>query len=318
MFKVVSSSPSFGLYSKEPVQYLEAAGCEVVLLPRDVGQNEEALANALADADGLIVGVEKITRTVLERAAKLKVIAKHGAGVDNIDLQAAAEKGIPVSFAPGANRHAVADLAIGLMLALAREIPQSNAQVREGKWPRVIGFELYGKTLGVIGTGKIGKEVIRRAQGFQMNILAFDLYPDPQLSQSGAVTYVSFEDLIQKSDFITIHTDLNQQSQAMIGMRQLEAMKPTAFLVNTARGGIVNEQDLYLALKEKKIAGAAMDVFVNEPLQQSPLLELPNFIATPHMGAYTYEALREVGMITARNVLKALKGEQPEFVYHGP
>ncbi|MEW9672428.1 phosphoglycerate dehydrogenase [Ammoniphilus sp. 3BR4] len=315
MYKVVSTSPTFGKYSLDPVHLLEAEGCEVVILPAEISHNEEKLAKALEDVDGLIVGVEKITQNVLRHVPKLKVIAKHGAGVDNIDLKAAAEKDIPVAFAPGANRHAVADLAMGLMLSLAREIPRSFTEVREGEWPRVIGFEMFGKTLGVIGTGKIGKEVIRRAQGFQMKILAFDLYPDQQLSQSGLVIYVPLDQLYKESDFITIHTDLNEQSKAMIAKQQLEAMKPTAFIVNTARGGIIDEQDLYIALKERKIGGAALDVFSAEPAKESRLLELANFIATPHMAGYTYEALREVGMITARNVLNALKGEQPEFVY---
>lgn len=313
MFKVVSTSPTFGKYSMDPVHYLQGEGCEVVILPADISHNEEKLAEALEDVDGLIVGVEKITRSVLRHVPKLKVIAKHGAGVDNIDLQAAAEKDIPVTFAPGANRHAVADLAFGLMLSLAREIPHSFQQVQEGEWPRVIGFELYGKKLGVIGTGKIGKEVISRAQGFNMSILAYDLFPDQELSKSGMVTYVSLDDLFKESDFITIHTDLNEQSKAMISIPQLEAMKSTAFIVNTARGGIVDEQDLYIALKERKIGGAALDVFSAEPLNKSPLLELPNFIATPHMAGYTYEALREVGMITARNVLNVLQGKKPEF-----
>ncbi|WP_134702777.1 phosphoglycerate dehydrogenase [Ammoniphilus sp. YIM 78166] len=314
MFKVVSTSPTFGKYSLDPVRLLESEGCEVVILPAEISHDEERLAKALENVDGLIVGVEKITRNVLRNVPKLKVIAKHGAGVDNIDLQAAAEKDLPVAFAPGANRHAVADLAVGLMLSLAREIPRSFTQVREGEWPRVIGFELFGKTLGVIGTGKIGKEVIRRAQGFQMKVLAYDLYPDKELSE---VQYVPLDQLYQESDFITVHTDLNEQSKAMIAAPQLEAMKSTAFIVNTARGGIIDEQDLFVALKEGKIGGAALDVFSIEPAGQSPLLELPNFIATPHMAGYTYEALREVGMITARNVLNAIQGRRPEHVYEG-
>lgn len=312
MYKIVSTSPTFGKYSLDPVHFLESEGCEVVILPAEISHNEERLAKALEDVDGLIVGVEKITSNVLRQVPKLKVIAKHGAGVDNIDLQAAAEKDIPVAFAPGANRHAVADLAMGLMLSLGRHIPRSYAQVREGEWPRVIGFELFGKTLGVIGTGRIGKEVIRRAQGFQMKILAYDLYPDQELS---GVTYVSLDQLYRESDFITIHTDLNDQSQAMIATPQLESMKSTVFIVNTARGGIVDERDLFHALKEGRIGGAALDVFAVEPAGQSPLLDLPNFIATPHMAGYTYEALREVGMITARNVMNAIKGRQPEYVY---
>jgi D-3-phosphoglycerate dehydrogenase len=315
VFKIVSTSPTFGKYSLDPIHFLEAEGCQVTILPTEVSHNEEALGNALKEVDGLIVGVEKITSRVLQDVPKLKVIAKHGAGVDNIDLQASAEKNIPIAFAPGANRHAVADLVFGLMLSLAREIPQSLSQIKGGEWPRVIGFEVFGKTLGVIGTGRIGKEVIRRAQGFNMNIIAFDLYPDQDLKESGVVTYVSLEELYKQADFITIHTDLNEHSKSMIRTPQLEAMKETVFLINTARGGIIDEQDLYLSLKDQKIGGAALDVFGQEPLKQSPLVELSNFIATPHMAGYTYEALREVGMITARNILNVLKGKEPEFTY---
>ncbi|MFC0273298.1 phosphoglycerate dehydrogenase [Metabacillus herbersteinensis] len=315
MFKVVSTSPTFGKYSQDPITFLQSEGCEVVILSSEISHNEVALGRALKDVDALIVGVEKITSQVLEHVPKLKVIAKHGAGLDNIDLQAAKEKNIAITYAPGANRHAVADLVFGLMLSLAREIPNSSAQVQKGEWPRVIGVEMFGKTLGVIGTGKIGKEVIRRAQGFQMKILAYDLYPDQELSKSGSVTYVPLDELIQQSDFITTHTDLNENSKSMIGRPQLEAMKTTAFLVNTARGGIIDEEALYIALKKGEIAGAALDVFSVEPFIQSPLLELPNFICTPHMAGYTYEALQEVGMITARNVLNTLKGKQPEFSY---
>ncbi|RFU70897.1 hydroxyacid dehydrogenase [Peribacillus saganii] len=312
MFKVVSSSPTFGKYSKLPVTYLENEHCEITILDPITANREETLATALKDADALIVGVEKITKRIIEGAKNLKVIAKHGAGVDNIDLIAASDRNIPVAFAPGANRHAVADLAFGLLLSLAREVPWSNRRVLEGEWPRVVGFELYGKTLGVIGTGRIGKEVIRRARGFDMKILAFDPYQDPELLQSG-VQYAEFEELLKSSDFITIHTDLNEHSRGMFGKLQFGMMKQNAFIVNTARGGIINENELYEALKNGEIAGAGLDVFEREPFGGSPLLELHNFIATPHMAGYTVDALEEVGMITARNILNVLKGKKAEY-----
>ncbi|MBT2757849.1 phosphoglycerate dehydrogenase [Mesobacillus foraminis] len=312
MYKVVSSSPTFGKYSNKPVTYLEKEHCTVTILEPGVADDEEKFAEELYDCDVLIVGVEKVTGKVLEGAKNLKVIAKHGAGVDNIDLLAAKERNIPVAFAPGANRHAVADLALGLMLSLARNIPSTHQKVSNGEWPRVVGTELFGKTLGVIGTGKIGKEVIRRAKGFSMNILALDPFPDSELMTSG-VQYVSKETLISCSDFITIHTDLNEGSRNLFDQNAFQNMKKTSYLINTARGGIVDEEALYEALKVGEIAGAALDVFLREPAGTSHLLTLGNFIATPHMAGYTAEALEEVGLITARNIVNVLKGKRAEY-----
>ncbi|WP_102264450.1 phosphoglycerate dehydrogenase [Mesobacillus jeotgali] len=314
MFKVVSSSPTFGLYSKDPIDLLQSKGCQVQILPKDITSNEEEFANALSDADALVVGVENITQEVLKYATKLKVIAKHGAGVDNIDLNEAAKRGILVANAPGANKHAVADMVFGLFLSIARQIPFSAQEVKEKKWPRVVGNEIFQKTLGVIGTGRIGKEVIHRAQGFNMKVLCYDVYQDNQLEKQGVGKYVTIHELLKQSDFITIHTDLNQGTKAMIGEKELSYMKRNAFLVNTARGGIIDENALYQALKTGLIKGAAMDVFETEPLLDSPLVELPNFIATPHMAGYTEEALREVGMLTAKNVIDVLEGKQAAYL----
>ncbi|MBG9657912.1 phosphoglycerate dehydrogenase [Cytobacillus firmus] len=313
VFKVVSSSPTFGLFSKDPVTLLESKNYHLEILPKEVTSNEESFAEALRDVDALIVGVEKITPAVLKHAEKLKVIAKHGAGVDNIDLEEAAKKGTIVTNAPGANRHAVADLVFGLFLSIARQIPTAFQEVKECGWPRIVGNEIYQKTLGVIGTGKIGKEVIRRAQGFNMNVLCYDLFPDEGIQEQGLGKYVSFEELLEGSDFITIHTDLNQESQAMISSIELALMKKSAYIVNTARGGIIDEQALYAALESGLIKGAAMDVFEKEPLSESPLLKMPNFVATPHMAGYTEEALREVGMLTAQNVIDVLESRVPVY-----
>lgn len=313
MYKIISSSPTFGKYSNDPVELLKSKDCELHILENNITSNEDKFALALKDADALIVGVEKITPRVLQYANKLKVIAKHGAGVDNIDLKEAQRKNIIVSNAPGANRHAVADFVFGLFLSIARQIPAATYDVKEQKWSPFIGNEMFNKTLGVIGTGRIGKEVISRALGFNMNVLCFDLYPDEQLEEQDLVNYVELEDLIKKSDFITVHTDLNKDSSSLIGEEELKSMKSSAYLVNTARGGIIDEEALFHSLQKGEIKGAAMDVFKNEPLTRSLLLGLPNFIATPHMAGYTYEALREVGMITARNVLNVLAEKEPEF-----
>lgn len=314
LVKVVSSSPTFGLYSNDPVSLLESKGYEIEFLYREITSNEEKFAEALRDADALIVGVEKITPTVLAGAEKLKVIAKHGAGVDNIDLAEAGKRKIVVTNAPGANRHAVADMVFGLFLSIARSIPQANQNVKRNKWPRIIGNEIFQKKLGVIGTGRIGQEVIRRAQGFQMKVLCYDLYPNENIEQLGLGKYVSLEELLKESDFITIHTDLNDATNALIGEAELLAMKKSAFLINTARGGIIDERALYQALVNGELKGAALDVFEQEPLLEAPLLSLPNFVATPHMAGYTEEALREVGILTAQNVIDVIEKRQPAFI----
>jgi D-3-phosphoglycerate dehydrogenase / 2-oxoglutarate reductase len=314
LVKIVSSSPTFGLYSNDPVSLLQSKGYELELLDREVTSNEEKFAEALKDADALIVGVEKITATVLAGAKNLKVIAKHGAGVDNIDLPEAAKRKIVVTNAPGANRHAVADMVFGLFLSIARSIPSANQEVKTNKWPRFVGNEIFQKKLGVIGTGRIGREVIRRAQGFKMTVLCYDLYPSEDIKLGNLGTYVSLEELLRESDFITIHTDLNDDSKAMIGEAELTSMKKNAFIVNTARGGIIDEEALYQALVNGEIKGAALDVFEQEPLSDTALLSLPNFVATPHMAGYTEEALREVGMLTAQNVIDVIEERQPAFV----
>jgi D-3-phosphoglycerate dehydrogenase / 2-oxoglutarate reductase len=314
MFKIVSSSPTFGKYSNVPVELLRSKGYELEILNRDITTCEDAFAKAIKDADALIVGIEKITSVVLDQAKRLKVIAKHGAGVDNIDLDAAERKNIVVTNAPGANRHAVADMVFGLFLSVARSIPRANQEIKTNHWPWYVGTEIYQKKLGVIGTGKIGKEVIRRAKGFNMITLCYDLYPSEDIEQKGLGKYVSLQELIKESDFITIHTDLNKYSESLIGKSEFSLMKKSAFLVNTARGGIVDEDALYQALKNGEIKGAALDVFEQEPLLNTPLLSLPNFVATPHMAGYTKEALREVGMLTAQNVIDVLEERKPAFI----
>lgn len=314
LVKIISSSPTFGKYSNVPVELLKSKGYEFEVLNYEITSNEEEFSKAIKEADGLIVGVETISSVVLSQAAKLKVIAKHGAGVDNIDLEAAAEKNIVVTNAPGANRHAVADMVFGLFLSVARSIPKAHQELKTNKWPRYVGNEIYQKKLGVIGTGKIGREVIRRAQGFNMRVFCYDRYPSDDLEHKGLGKYVSWPELIQESDFITIHTDLNKESKSLIGKDEFSLMKKNAFLVNTARGGIVDERALYQALNNGDIKGAALDVFEHEPLFESPLLTLQNFVATPHMAGYTEEALREVGMLTAQNIIDVLEQRQPAFV----
>lgn len=313
-FKLVSTSPSFGYYAMEPIEYLKQHGCEVELVPQGKKMSEDDLVACAAEVDAMVVGIEKITARVIQAGKKLKVIAKHGAGVDNIDMETATKNKIVVTSAPGANSDAVADMTMGLFLALARSLPFADRSVKGGGWPRMAGTQLNKKTLGIIGVGQIGKKVARRAAGFDMKILVYDVVKDEEFAATHGVTYLPLDNVIQSSDFISIHVPLTSTTRNLISTREFGMMKKGAFLVNIARGGIVDETALFPALKEKKISGAALDVFAQEPPTGSPLLSLDNFIATPHMGGYTMEALNETGMICVRNIMDVLAGKKPQFL----
>jgi D-3-phosphoglycerate dehydrogenase len=312
--KVVSTSPTFGYYAAEPLEYLKTRGARIVLAPQGKKMSEDELIEFVKDYDAIIVGIEKITAPVIEASKKLKIIAKHGAGVDNVDVKAASARGIVVTSAPGANSDAVADLAMGLFLSLAREIPFADRSVKEGKWPRLAGVQMNEKTLGVIGLGQIGKKVVARALGFNMKILVCDVIRDEAFARQTALRYVSLDELLAQSDFITIHVPLMPSTDRLIGERELGILKKQACIVNLSRGNIVDEEALYRSLKEGRIRGAALDVFSKEPPAGSPLLSLDNVILTPHMGGYTLEALRDTGLICVRNILDLFEGRTPQFV----
>lgn len=308
-FKVVVTTPNFGKYGEAAWQILKDGGCEVVLRP---GLGGPELVKEVAGADALIVGLEKVTREVIGAAPGLRVIAKHGAGVDNIDLEAAREHAVMVCNAPGANSEAVADLTFGLFLALARQIPVADQRVRRGEWPRLTGRLVWGKVAGIIGLGAIGRGVARRARGFNMRVLAYDTMQSGEFEARWAVERVDLDTLLQQADFVSLHLPLTSATRNMIGARELRLMRPTAYLVNTSRGGIVDEEALARALREGWIAGAALDVFAVEPPGNNPLLSEEKVVLTPHMGANAEEAMELTSQITARNVVAALHGLRPE------
>lgn len=313
-FRVLSTSPTFGYYVSEPSEYLESRGCNVELFPQGKKISEEELIWSVGEYDAIIVGIEKITRSVIQAAKKLKILTKHGIGVDNIDVKAASSKGIVVTNAPGTNSEAVADLTIGLFLSLARGIPFADRSVKEGTWPRMVGIQINGKVLGIIGLGQIGKRVARRALGFDMRILAHDVFKDEAFARKWGIEYVPLDEVLTESDFLSIHVPISPSTRGLIGERELNLMKKEAFLVNISRGDIVDEEALYRVLKEGRMRGAALDVFTSEPPVGSPLLTLDNVILTPHMGGYTYEALRETGMACARSIVDVLGGKKPQFI----
>ena len=310
-YRVLVATRSFGSTSSKPWDVLAEAGCEVVKADMKGEMSEERLIELLADIDGAIVGVVPVTARVLESAPRLKVISMHGVGVDHVDLPAAAKLGIVIANCPGANDQAVADLAIGLMIAIARQIPIADLALRQEKWGRYTGSELWNKRLGLVGYGRIGRGVAKRALGFDMDVLVFDPYVPADQAGLPGVRFTSLEEVITSADFLSLHAALTNETRSMIGEAQLRNMKPSAFLVNTARGGLVDEAALYQALSQKWIAGAALDVFIEEPPAGSPLLGLENLVVTPHIGAHTQEAIERMGVMAAQNVVLTLQSGQP-------
>jgi D-3-phosphoglycerate dehydrogenase len=300
-YTILATPRSFAKENPLPLRLLEEAGCSVIR-PHD----EKELRSMLPHADGIIAGLEKYDAAVLETAKKLKVISRYGVGYDAVDLDAARKRGIRVAYTP-ANSNSVADLAFGLMLAAARHIPRMDTAIKKSAVERPAGIELWQKTLGVLGTGRIGKCVMKRAFGFEMRLLCYDTCRDEAYASSLGGTYTDLDTLYTQSDIITIHLPLTNDTRGMISQKELEKMKSTAIIVNTARGGIVDESALYEALKKGKIFAAGLDVTVEEPPCESPLCTLSNCILTPHMGAGTIEASHNMGMMAVENLLEVLK-----------
>jgi D-3-phosphoglycerate dehydrogenase len=276
----------------------------------DVGAVE--LAELAAGADGWIAGVEPIDRSMLERADRLRVVARYGVGVDSIDLAAAQERGIVVTNTPGANAGAVAELVIGLLFAVARRIPYADRRVRAGAWDRIAGIGLEGRMVGLLGFGAIGREVARRARALGCEVIAYDPYPAEDLARSLGVELASREEVVAASDFLSLHLPVLPDTAGMVDARFLARMKPGSFLINAARGELVDEHALVEALRSGHLAGAALDALSEEP-PSSPfaLGELDTVVLTPHTGASTDSAARAMGWGALENCLAVLRGEAP-------
>jgi D-3-phosphoglycerate dehydrogenase len=267
----------------------------------------DELVQHLPDADGIIAGQQIFDREVLKHAKKLKVISVYGVGYDKIDLAAAKEEGALVTNTPGANHDSVSDLAIALMLTAARRIAHMDALVRAGTTTRLIGREMCHKTLGVVGTGRVGKGVIKRgAAGFDMKVLCYDKCPDDAFAAKYNGRYVDMDTLLRGSDFISLHSPLTEETRNMISEAEFKKMKSNAIIVNTARGGIIDENALYDALRTGEIAGAGLDVTVGF-MRDSPLRQLPNCILVPHAGASTVEALHNMATMSVDNLVEVLE-----------
>lgn len=309
--KVIIASRSFGSASPKPLQMLEAAGVETAWVDANSPSAQDELLELVPESSAIIVGLVPITEKIIEKSSQLRVISMYGVGVNHIDIDAARRKGVVVTNCPGSNDQAVADLAMGLMLTVARSIPQIDRDIRAGYWNKYLGGELWQKKLGLIGLGNIAKGVAHRAKGFAMEISAYDPYAAVEVAEAHRVSLLSFEEVIANSDFVSLHAPLTDETKCMFGSEQFKKMKPTAYLINTARGGLVDEQALYAALSSGEIAGAALDVFVEEPLKDSRLVELDNVVLTAHTGTHTKEAIERMGMMAVENVLRVLRGETP-------
>ncbi|MFQ6057570.1 MAG: phosphoglycerate dehydrogenase [Anaerolineae bacterium] len=285
------------------------------------GLSEAQLMEIVGQYDALVVrSATRVTAAVIEAADRLQVIGRAGVGTDNIDLEAATRRGIVVVNAPTANCIAAAEHTVAMMLALARHIPQADASLRRGRWEkgRFVGVEVRDKTLGIVGLGRIGTEVAKRAQGLGMEVVACDPFIPTDHAARLGVPLLPLEELLRKADFISIHTPLTDTTRGMIGARELALVKPTARLINCARGGIVDEEALLAALEEGRLAGAAMDVFSQEPAIANPLLRSDKVIATPHLGASTQEAQVGVALDVAEQIIAVLEGRMAEHAVNAP
>jgi D-3-phosphoglycerate dehydrogenase len=306
-YKVLVTPRSFGKTNPTPIEVLKEKGYEVIMNPYGRIMTEEEMISEIEDVDGIIIGVDPLNRNVLKHAKKLKAISKYGVGTDNIDMEYTKNAGIPVTRTVGANSDAVADYAMALLLGVARKVVLIDKECRKLNWNKITTVEMWGKTLGLIGLGSIGKGVAKRASGFNMKILAYDLYQDEEYAKANNIEYVSLEKLLKESDFISLHLPLTKDTKNLISYKEFEMMKDKAVIVNTARGGIIDEEALLWALKENKIWGAGIDVFEEEPPKNQELLKLDNIIIGSHCAASTYEAIDNMGMMAAQNLIQCLE-----------
>lgn len=311
--RVLVTPTSFGTSDPEMRTQLEASVGEVVYNISGKPLKEADLIPIISDFDGYIAGLDEITAAVIAAAAgRLKVISRYGVGIDNVDLNAAKAHNIFVTNTPGANSGAVAELTVGLLLSLLRNIPAAVQSTKAGKWPRFNGISLEGKTAGLIGLGAIGKQTAKRLCGFDCHLLAYDLYQDMAFAKAYDIRYVDLDELLEKSDFILLHCPLTRQTRSLVNDDFLKKVKKGAFLVNTARGELVDNAALLKALESGTLRGAALDVFSQEPPDMSdPLFQLDQVISTPHTSSHTDEATNIMGRMAMQDCLAVLQGNPP-------
>ena len=312
-WKVAAAPVTFGKINKEPLNRLKEFGCEVTLNPYGRPLTSEEMIIFASDADALIVGNDKVPRNVIEKCKNLKVIAKHGVGVDAIDIETANRLGIIVTNAPATNSQEVADLVFGFLTMLSRGLYQANYDTKVGKWIKPTGISLYKKTIGVVGLGAIGIAVAKRALGFGMNVLGYDIAENPSALKVG-VKYVGIDELLSKSNFISMHLPLTKNTFNILNADRFKLITKGTILVNTARRKLIDYDALYKSLTDGTLRGYATDVYDSEPPQLLPLFDLPNVLVTPHIGGTTIESNQRMGDTAVDNVIAVLKGETPPNV----
>ncbi|MGC9993983.1 MAG: D-glycerate dehydrogenase [Terriglobia bacterium] len=294
-----------------------AARCDVKMRPEDAPLDPAQLAESCRDIEGLMATGVRVSEDVVAQAPRLRAVANVGVGYDNIDVAACTRRGIPVTNTPDVLTETTADLAFALLMAAPRRLVECDRYVREGqwqssKWELLWGSDIYGKTLGVYGLGRIGKAVVRRARGFSMRVIYFDVVrPTPDLEEELGVQFVDRETLLREADFLTLHVPLTPETHHLIGARELSMLKPTAFLINAARGKCVDEAALVEALQSKRLAGAGLDVFEHEPHVHPGLLSLPNVVLAPHVGSATAQTRLAMAMLAVENLVAGLEGRRP-------
>ena len=301
---VLLSVSSFGEASERPVRMLQEAGVRIIENPHGRRLKETEIAELIGEADALIAGTEPLNAAVLERAVRLRVISRVGVGMENIDLNAALRLGIVVRNTPEALTDAVAELTLGGTLNLLRHVSRMDRELRDGSWTRLMGSQLRGKTVGIIGLGRIGRRLAELLAPFEVTIVSSDRAPDPGAADRLGVSYIELDELLARADVVTLH--LPGLERPLVGERELALMKPTAILVNASRGGLIDEGALLTALREERIAGAYLDTFGEEPYA-GPLRELPNVLLTPHAGSYSAEARERMETEAVENMLGALE-----------
>ena len=315
MFRVLVASGSFGKADPEPVRMLEKAGCELV--PNELGRplkdREMAAIVAEKGIHGIIAGLDEVGPLTLGASDTLKAVSRHGTGVDNIDFDAARRHGVVVTNTPSTNASGVADLVLGLILALFRRLIEVHRHVQEGRWERPTGLELGGKVLGIVGYGRVGRLVAKRALAFDARVLAYDPYVR-ETDDERITLCRSLDELLAQSDVVTLHLPNTPETVGLIDAAAIARMKPGGFLINTARGELVDERALAEAVRSGRLGGAGVDVYRQEPPADSPLIGVPGIITTSHIGALTDRSLKETSLICAQNLLAVLNGEPCSYI----
>ncbi len=313
--RVLITATSFSTLTPEPEERLVAEGYELVHNPYGRPMTAEELRPLLKDVDAVAAGVDDFHPPAFDEANRLKVIARHGAGMDCVDVAECTRRGIMVANVPGANAEAVADMAVALMLAVARHVPEGDSSTKAGRWENTYGRDMFQATLGLLGLGRIGKGVARRGRGFSMRVLAYDPYFDEGFAADHGIERAdSVEQVMREADFVSVHMPLLPETRGAINSGKLALMKPTAILVNTARGAIIDEDALADALEAGRIFGAGLDVYAAEPPTNSRLLKCPRTVTMPHVSSNTPGALLGMGNGVTDAIIAVLNGRKPEFL----